>query len=156
MLYRTCEKRKATACAEFAVLLPFLVVLFLFATDFARILYYTITIENCALNGALFGGQSFDNQNQQWLANKPQYWQGPNGQVVSQEKAIAELDGTNLSPALADGNITITGGTDADGNAVNIVTIKYTFTTIVPYPGIPSPLTIVRTAQARVAPATPN
>jgi hypothetical protein len=157
MLYRirTSERRNATACAEFAILLPFLVGLFLFATDFARILYYTITIETCALNGALFGGQGFDNQNQQWIGNV-QYWQGPNGQVVSQEKAIAELDGTNLNPALADSNITVTGGTDADGNAVNIVTIKYTFNTIVPYPGIPSPLTIVRTAQARVAPATPN
>jgi hypothetical protein len=155
MIYRTREERKATACVEFALLLPLLVSLFLFATDFARVLYYTITIENCALNGALFGSQAFDNQNQQWIGNQ-QYWQGPSGQVVSQEKVVAELDGTNLNPALAGGNITVTTGTDADGNAVNIVTVTYTFKTIVPYPGIPSPVTIVRTAQARVAPATPR
>jgi hypothetical protein len=157
MKYRTCQgqRRKATACVEFAVLLPFLVALFLFATDFARILYYTITIEHCALNGALYGGRGFDNQNQQWIGNQ-QYWQGPNGQVVSQEKAVAELDGTSLNPALADSNVTVTTGIDADGNPVNIVTVTYTFNTIVPYPGIPSPLTIVRTAQARVAPAVPK
>jgi TadE-like protein len=157
MVYSTCQRqrRKATASVELAVLLPFLVSIFLMATDFARVLYYTITIENCALNGALFGGQGFDNQNQQWIGNQ-QYWQGPNGQVVSLEKAVAELDGTNLNPPLADSNITVTTGTDADGNTVNIVTVKYTFNTIVPYPGIPSPVTIVRTAQARVAPAIPK
>jgi TadE-like protein len=152
---RPKERRKATACVELAVLLPLLMALFLFATDFARVLYYTITIENCALNGALFGGQGFDNQNQQWIGNQ-QYWQGPNGQVVSLEKAVAELDGTNLNPALADSNVTVSSGTDANGNPVNIVTVKYTFSTIVSYPGIPSPLTIVRTAQARVAPPTPK
>jgi hypothetical protein len=156
MMHHPCARRKATACVEFAVLLPFLVAIFLFATDFARVLYYTITIENCALNGAMFGAQGFDNQNQQWIANKPQYWQGPNGQVVSLEKAVAELDGTNLNPALSDSNVTVSSGSDADGNAVNIVTLTYTFNTIVPYPGIPSPLKIVRTAQVRVAPATPN
>jgi Flp pilus assembly protein TadG len=152
---RRKARRKATACVEFAVLLPVLLALFLFATDFARVLYYSITIENCALDGALFGSQAFDNQNQQWIGNQ-QYWQGPSGQIVSQEKAVAELDGSNLNPALADSNVTVSTGTDANGNTVNIVTVTYTFNTIVPYPGIPSPLTIVRRAQARVAPPTPK
>jgi hypothetical protein len=39
---------------------------------------------------------------------------------------------------------------------VNIVTVSYTFTTLVPFPGIPSPVTIVRQAQVRIAPATPS
>jgi Flp pilus assembly protein TadG len=147
--------RRAAATVELAILLPFLVALFLFAADFARVFYVTITLENAIHNAALFGSQVFDNQNQQWIGND-QYWEGPNGVLVSQEKATAELDATNLSPGLTDANITITSGTDADGNPVNIVTITYTFTTIVPYPGIPSPLTIVRKAQVRVAPATPG
>jgi Flp pilus assembly protein TadG len=147
--------RPATATVELAVLLPFLFALVLFAADFARVLYVTITIENSIHNAALFGSQVFDNQNQQWIGNQ-QYWQGPNGQLVSLAKVAAELDGTNLKPALADSNITVTTGTDADGNRVNIVTVTYTFSTIVPYPGIPSPVTITRTAQVRVAPATPS
>jgi hypothetical protein len=146
---------RATAAVELAVLLPFLVGLFLFATDFARVFYVTITLENSIHNGALFGSRVFDNQNQQWIGNE-QYWQSPNGQLVSVQKVAAELDGANLNPTLADSNITITSGTDADGNAVNIVTVTYTFTTIVPYPGIPSPMTITRTAQVRVAPPTPS
>jgi len=147
--------RTATASVELAVLLPFLVSVFLFAADFARVFYVTITIENCIHNGALFGGQVFDNQNQQWIGNQ-QYWQGPDGQLVSLEKVATELDGTNLNPLLADSDINVANGTDADGNSVNIVTISYTVNTILPYPGIPSPVKIVRKAQVRVAPAKPT
>jgi hypothetical protein len=154
-MYRPHPRRRAAATVELAIVLPFLVALFLFAADFARVFYVTITIENSIHNAALFGGQTFDNQNQQWIGNK-QYWQGPNGQLVSLPQACAELDGSNLNPVLADSNINVTSGTDADGHAVNIVTVTYTFNTIVAYPGIPSPLTIVRKAQVRVAPATPS
>ena len=155
MRKRTYPRRRGTATVELALLLPFLVSLFLVATDFARVFYYTITIENAIHNAALFGGQVFDNQNQQWIGNQ-QYWQGPDGQLVSIESVAAKLDGTNLSPGLTASNFNIRSGTDADGNPVNIVTVTYTFNTIVPYPGIPSPLTITRTAQVRVAPPTPS
>jgi Flp pilus assembly protein TadG len=155
MKTRRRARRRGTATVELAVLLPFLVVLLLGAFDFARIFYVSITLENAIHNAALFGSQVFDNQNQQWIGNQ-QYWQGPSGQLVSQAKVTAELDATNLNPALADSNINITSGTDADGNAVNIVTVSYTFTTLIPYPGVPSPVTISRTAQIRVAPATPS
>jgi hypothetical protein len=155
MRLRRPAARRGTATLELAVLLPFLVTLALFAIDFSRVLYYTITIENAVSNGALFGGQVFDNQNQQWIGNQ-QYWQGPGGQLVSQEKVAADLDGSSLSPALATSNVSVSTGTDADGNSVNIVTITYTFSTLFPYPGVPSQVQIVRTAQMRVAPATPS
>jgi hypothetical protein len=152
---RSRPTRRATATAELALLLPFLMSLFLFAADFARIFYYTITLENAIQNAALFGSQCFDNQNQQFIGNQ-QYWQGPSGQVATQAKAMSEFDATNLNPALADSNISITTGTDADGNSVNIVTVTYTFSTLVPYPGVPSQITITRTAQVRIAPANPS
>jgi hypothetical protein len=155
MPFHPSAERRGAATVEFAVLLPFLVALFLFATDFARVFYVSITLENAIHNGALFGGQVFDNQNQQWIGNQ-QYWQGPNGRLVSLPRVASELDGTNLNPVLADSNIGVSSGTDADGNPVNLVTVNYTFNTILPYPGIPSPLTITRTAQIRIAPATPN
>jgi Flp pilus assembly protein TadG len=154
MKSREQAPRRGTATVELAILLPFLVALFLGAFDFARLFYVTITLENSIHNAALFGAQVFDNQNQQWIGNQ-QYWQGPSGQV-SGGKGAAELDATSLNPALSDSNISITSGTDADGNAVNIVTVTYTFNTLVPYPGLPSSVTITRTAQVRVAPATPS
>jgi hypothetical protein len=147
--------RGAVAAAELAVLLPFLAFILLATIDFARVFYYAVTIENCLHNGAIFGSQTFDNQNQQWLGNN-QYWQGPNGQIVSQGRAASELDGTNLNPVLGDSNITVANATAADGNPVSIVTISYPFQTITQFPGIPSQLTIQRSAQMRVAPAVPR
>jgi hypothetical protein len=138
-----------------ALVSPLLAFLFVITVDFARVFYCSMTIENCLHNGAIFGSQTFDNQNQQWLGND-QYWQGPNGQVVSQGKAASQLDGTNLNPVMADTNVQVTSGTDADGNHVSIVTISYPFQTITQFPGIPSQFTIQRSAQMRVAPAVPN
>jgi TadE-like protein len=149
------DERRGAATVELAVLLPFLAALILFAIDFARIFDVTITLENSIHNAALFASQVFDNQNQQWIGDQ-QYWEGPNGELISLPKVAAKLDGSNLSPGLADADISVAPGTDADGHAVRIVTVSYTFTTLVPYPGIPSPLTITRTAQVRVAPATPG
>jgi hypothetical protein len=155
MNHRRRNARCGTATAELAVLLPLLVSIFLVATDFARVYYVSMNIENAINNAALFGSQAFDNQNQQWIGTN-QYWQCPGGQVSAQTAVAVQLDGTNINPALADSNISVTTGKDTDGNNVNIVTATYQFNTIVPYPGIPSPVTIKRTAQVRVAPAVPN
>ena len=151
----TAAGRRGVAAVELAILAPFLAFILLATIDFARVFYYTMTIENCLHNGAIFGSQTFDNQNQQWIGNN-QYWQGPNGEIVSQGRAASELDGTNLNPVLTDSNITVANGTDADGNPVSIVTISYPFQTITQFPGIPSQLTIQRSAQMRVAPAVPR
>jgi Flp pilus assembly protein TadG len=155
MIARTRGKRRGTAAVELAVLLPFLMFVFLVTVDFARILYTVITVDNCTHNGAVFGSQTFDNQNQQWLGNY-QYWQGPNSQMVSAEKAATEIDGSNLSPAIVDTNVTVVAGLDANGNAINTVTVSYTFNTISQFPMIPSSVAISRSMQARVAPALPN
>jgi hypothetical protein len=147
--------RRGSAVVELALLLPFLVFIFLVSVDFARIIYYTIVIDNCCHNASIFGSNTYDNQNQQWIGNA-QYWQGPSNQMVSTEQAAANVDGTNLSPALSTSNVTVSGSQDASGNQVNIVTISYTFNTITQFPGIPSTVTIKRTSQVRVAPPTPK
>ena len=41
-------RRSATAVVELAVLLPFLVMMFLVAADFARVFYFSLTLTNCA------------------------------------------------------------------------------------------------------------
>ncbi|HLJ92523.1 MAG TPA: TadE family protein [Gemmataceae bacterium] len=149
------ERRRGAAVVELAVPLPFLSFIFLAWVDFARIIYYTIVIDNCCHNASIFGSQTYDNQNQQWIGNV-QYWQGPSSQMISTEQAAADVDGTNLSPVLTASNVSVTAGQDANGNAINTVTIKFTFTTITRFPGLPSSITIERTSQVRVAPATPK
>ena len=76
--------------------------------------------------------------------------------MVSTEQAAADVDGTNLYPALDNSNVTVTSGQDTSGNPVNNVTITYAFNTITRFPGIPSTITIRRTAQVRVAPPVPR
>jgi Flp pilus assembly protein TadG len=146
--------RRAAAALEFAILLPFLTCMLLAVVDLGRLFYYTMTLENSLHNALLFAGQTFDNQNQQWIGNA-QYWQGPGGNV-STGTAAAQLDATNLTPSLPDANVTTASQTDADGNSVVVVTVTYTFTSLVSYPGLPSQVPISRSGQIRVAPAVPK
>ena len=46
--------RHGTAAVELAVLAPFLVFMMVIAVDWARVFYYTVTINDCARNGALY------------------------------------------------------------------------------------------------------
>ena len=148
--------RRGTAAVELAVILPLLFFIFFVAVDFGRVLYYAITIDNCCHNGGLFGSQTFDNEGQQWVPGAPQYWQGPSTQMVSTEQAATDVDGQNLGPPLAPSNVTVTNGTDAQGNPVNIVTVTYSFYTVMSYPGFGNTFNLQRTYQARVAPGQPN
>ncbi len=135
MVNRSVSRRKGAAAVELAVLLPLLTFLFLIATDYARIFYYSLTLENCARNGALCASNAF---------NYPM----PYSSVA--QAAIA--DGASLSPALTASDVTVTNGTDANGNSSVTVTINYTFQTITNYPGLPSSVNLVRSVEMRVAP----
>jgi Flp pilus assembly protein TadG len=148
-----CGGRRGAAAAELAVLLPLLAFIFLITVDFGRIIYYTITIDNCVHNGALYASQTFDNQNQQWISGDAQYWEGRNSQQVSDVASAAILDGCSLDPPLTTSNVTIANGSTANSK---VVTITYNFETITNFPGIPSPVTITRSCQVQVAPAVPN
>ena len=135
MVNRSVRRRKGAAAVELAVLLPLLTFLFLIAVDYARIFYYSLTLENCARNGALCASNAF---------NYPM----PYSSVA--QAAIA--DGASLSPALTASDVTVTNGTDANGNSCVTVTINYTFQTITNYPGLPSSVNLVRSVEMRVAP----
>ncbi len=138
------DRRHGAAAVELAVLLPILMFLFLIAVDWSRVFYYSMTLDNCARNGALFACNSF---------NDPD-WQGTSSQIASIQTAAA-AGGTNLNPPVAASNVTVSNTTDADSHTVVIVTVTYTFKTVANYPGIPNP-TLVKTAQMRIAPASPN
>jgi hypothetical protein len=151
---RKDRRRQAAAAAELAVLLPFLVFIFVITVDFGRIIYYTVTIDNCVHNGAVFASQTFDNQNQQWVGNN-QYWQAPSGTLDSVVDATL-ADGASLSPPLTRDNVSVASGSDANGHNETTVTVTYTFQSITQFPGVPSNVTITRSCQVRVAPATPQ
>lgn len=135
MVQRVRGRCKGGAAVELAVLLPLLATLFLIATDYARIFYCSVILENCARNGALYASNAFN-------------YSMPYSSVA--QAALA--DGANLNPPLTASNVTVANSTDANGNASVTVTINYTFQTITNYPGLPSSVNLTRSVQMRVAP----
>jgi Flp pilus assembly protein TadG len=137
-MVRRCESsRRGTAAVELAVLLPFLAFLFVIAVDWARVFYYSVTITNCARQGALYGSDPLS-------ATQSSY-------PSLQQAALA--DATNLNPQPT---VTSSNGVDGSGNPYVAVTVSWPFSTITNFPGVPSQVNLSRTVQMRVAPTTPN
>jgi Flp pilus assembly protein TadG len=129
----TNHERKAAAAVELAILLPFLIFLVVIAVDYGRIFYFAQIIENCARQGALY-------------ASDPQ---APAANLYSSVSNAALADASGLSPQPT---VTSTTGTDLAGNSYVDVTVTWTFHTITTYPGVPSSVSLSRTAQMRMAP----
>lgn len=132
--------RRGVAAVELAFLLPLLVFLFLIAVDFGRIFYFSVTIGNCARNGAL--------------------WQSdPYAQLESPYKTLTEAalaDAFNLNDPDNVPAVTSTTGTDGSSNAYVEVTVTYRFQTLTRFPGIPSDTNLSRTVRMPVAPNNPD
>ncbi len=129
------KPRYAAIAAEMAICLPFLTAMFLIAADFCRVFYYAETIQNCAECAALYAG-GVVNPNS-----------GTDPTTAAQQAAVAE--GSSLNPALQTGNVNVT-----ISSTTATVTVTYQFQTIVPYPLLPGGITLTRTAQMPVIPAT--
>jgi Flp pilus assembly protein TadG len=128
--------RKGAAAVELALLLPLLCFLFVITVDFARVIYFTIIVTNCARNGAMYG------------CNTPTTANDTSGIQTQSQMDASNLDLTQLN---------VSSSTDSSSNPTYVsVTVTYPFSTITNYPGVPSKMTITRTVQMRVAPLTPN
>jgi Flp pilus assembly protein TadG len=136
MTRRAPAKRAGVAAVELAVLLPFLAFLFVIAVDWGRIFYYSVTVTNCARNGALWGVDPYTTTQS----------------AYSNVTDAALADAPNLSPAPS---VTSTTGTDSNGNYFEC-TVTYNFTTITNFPGVPSNNSIVRTVRVYQAQQFPN
>ncbi len=140
----TRQRRKGAAAVEAAFLLPFLLFLFAVAVDWSRIFYYSITLENCARNGAL-------------------YMRDPYSGVKSPYKDVTEAalaDAKNISPApdvkSASGSSTVTLS-DGSTGTYNYVecTVSYSFKTLTSLPKVPSTTSLSRTVRMYTAPQAP-
>jgi hypothetical protein len=122
------------ASAELAVVVSTLTFISLGACDYARCVFATLTVANCARNGALY-------QCDPTFATQTGY--------ASLQLAV-QADAGNLSPAPT---ATSTTGTDANSNSYVAVTVTYPFQCLINYPGIPNSFTISRTVWMAVAPS---
>jgi Flp pilus assembly protein TadG len=125
------HNRPAAASVELAVLVPFLTFIFLITVDFGRVFYYSITLNNAAAAGALYG--CLDSMH---------------AKDTSGIKTAALADATNVSNP----TVTSTQGTDSNGNPTVNVTVAYTLSSLTNYPGIPPSVSLSRTVSMRVLP----
>ncbi len=128
--------RRGVAVVELAVVLPLLAFLFVIAVDFGRLFYYSVTITNCARNGAMYACDPTG------AVNSP----------YSSTNQAALADAANISPAPT---VTSSTGSDNSGSYVQ-VTVSYNFRTITQFPGVPNNFTLTRTVKMRTVAAVPK
>jgi hypothetical protein len=141
-----------------AVLLPFLAFLAVITVDWARVMYYTITLDNATRAGALYACDSIA---QNRSPSDPS--------VTTNGTPSALLTGTQYAaqaeaPADLGPNITVTSvtyTTDAAGNQAVQVTATLAFNTITGFSFgnkfiVESSQTLSRTVQMRVLPTSPK
>lgn len=126
------RRRSGAATVEFAILLPLLLFLAVIAADWARLFYYTVTIEACARNGAIWQSDG------EYRAKSPY--------ATLQEATMAEAPQLN-----ATATVTPTAVTDATGAAAWQVKVEVPFQTMTNFPGVPRSQTLTRTVQMRQA-----
>ncbi len=138
------RRRRGAAAAELAIVAPFLAFILIIAIDFCRLFFAYNTITNAARNGALWAADP--------LANGTV---SPTESPYASVQAAAMADANNLSPALTAADITQTSGTDGQGNATVVVTVKYPFKLITSYLGF-STANLTRQITMRVSQVSPN
>ena len=139
------SRRTGAAAVELAALLPFLMFVAVIATDWARLLYHTITIEQAALRGASYA------------ADKTTQFESPYYNAVESAavEAVVRAEAANLDQSKLPAP-TLSNFTGADGRPMVTVTVQYNFSTITNFPGVPQNQTLTRQATMRVFPVAPN
>jgi hypothetical protein len=111
--------------------------LFVVGVDWSRLFYYSVTVSNCARNGAVYSSDPY-------TMVKSNY---------NSVTAAALADAPNLSPQPT---VTSSTGTDANGNSYADCTVSYNFKTLSNLPGVPSQTNITRTVRVYQAPRLPR
>src|SRR5262245_51965203 len=137
MTRRSSRSRRGAAAVELAVLLPFLAFLFVIAVDWARVFYFSLVVENCARNGAVFASDPYASVQSPY--------------ATLQDAALADAPNLNPKPT-----VTSVSGVDAAGNRYVDCKVRYVFKTVSNFPGVPKASTVVRTVRVYQAAQTPK
>lgn len=125
--------RRGAAAVELAGVLSLLCFLSVATCDYARVCRDALIVANCARNGALYASDST--------------YATASGYSSVTDAALAD---STLSPAPT---VTSTTGKDSSGNSYAEVTVSYTFSTLLNYPGIPTSVVVNRTVRMAIAPS---
>ena len=128
--------REGVIAVELAVLLPFLMFVAAIGVDFARIFSRTVILETASRNGAIYAS-----------------YEPAKSTDTAGIQAVVLKDCTDISPTPTVTSSTYTG---TDGFSYVKVTVKYTFTTVMKFPGVPNSKVLSRTTDMRICPIYPK
>ena len=130
----TKRSSRGQSLAEFAIVLPLLLIIGLGTVDFGRVFFAYISVTNAARNGA------------QYAASDPEHLDDLTG---IQNAALADT-GELLDRSSTNPNVTLATGNDSQGYPYAEVQVSYTFSTLFPWPGLPTSMNVERTVRAMV------
>jgi Flp pilus assembly protein TadG len=134
-LLKRLRNSRGQSLVELAVLTPVLLLLLLGGIDFGRVYFAHVSVTNAARNGADYAGR------------------GPTSAADLDGIREAALWETNELLGTSDTNPSVASqaGTDAQGAHYTDVTVSYQFSTLIPWPGLPSSINVERTVRSKVA-----
>jgi Flp pilus assembly protein TadG len=167
MLRPNCKRqlRRGAATAELAVLLPFLAFLFVVGSDWCRIFYTSMTIQNAARNAAYYASEY------PGVTDKMVYGYANVYDAAADDIEIPlGLTGMNLYYGQTSNNsygtsipstgMAVPDSQDSYGTNCKIITVTYPFSMVSKFPidvvGVPTSVTLQRTTYMRTAPVIPN
>lgn len=137
------KKRMATAAVELALLLPFLMFLWVVSIDWARLFYYDLAVRFAARQGA-------------YQASNPSEIDTA---ITTTQAVLYETTNMTPNPTV---NVAYSSAYDGSYSAGESnqqfveVTVTWTFSTITNFPGVPKDTVLQRTAKMKVAPSAPS
>jgi Flp pilus assembly protein TadG len=155
--YRKLRRSRGSALVEAALLMPLLFLMLCGTMDFGRIFY-----TGMAIAGAARAGVQFASFTPGYTGNFGGIEQAAKDDAANQGLAAASISVTARTFCQCVGNTsttltynecritTCTVGADDKPPSYSEVTVAYTFTTLLNWPGIPSTSNISRTARMRV------
>lgn len=149
------KSMRGQSAAEFALGLPFLVLLLVVVADFARVFYVAMGVASAARAGVQYGAQSYvkavDNSGMTTAATN-------DAQTISGLSVVPThfcmCDGAQCSPAQASSCVVSCGAPPSTCTEPKVfvkVQTSATFNTLIRYPGLPSsiPLRSIAVLQAQ-------
>lgn len=128
--------QRGQSAVEFAMVLPVILLTISGLFDFGRLAYSQVTVASAAHVGAQYGSVS------------PAYASDAVGiESVARSEANGLWNTSGANPT-----VNSSTGTDASGMQYVTVVVSYTFSSLFPYPGLPSQLSLMNTVQMRVQP----
>ena len=149
--------RRGATAVELALVLPFLMFLFVVAIDYARVFYYGIMLENCARNGAYFASNY---PNASYLYNDIYGYKDLDDAIYSDAASVMKPG----DPAKNNATYELTYSYTLDGSYTATpvtsgyakVTMKWTFKTVTQFPAVPNKVALERSVIMKMAPVMPS